>query len=518
MIHNSSRENAETSGVPQEISLQTIKKPDGSNIFIAENPESLPFNCRRQYIIKSTKSSHHGGAHAHRRLWQLFVCCHGTFKITLEGVDGTYSFILDNPSTGVIVPPGYWRDYEMQDNTVVSVLASDVYSEGDYIRDYHEFKKIINNKKQNNRNISVPFVALDRENSFFKQDFLSEMEKAIDTNNWILGDSVTNFETQFARYCGTRYAIGCGNGLDALSLALQAWGVGPEDEVIVPTNSFIATALAVSNIGAAPVLIDSLPQSGEIDIAAIEAAITPKTKAIIPVHLYGMPVDMDRIMDIAENHDLFILEDAAQAHGALYKDRRVGSIGHAAAFSFYPSKNLGALGDGGCVVTADGHLARKIRLIANYGSEKKYQHIEKGINSRLDSIQAAFLTHKLSHLDQGNRSRRKLAKLYYDKLSHISGFYMLPVPDDRMPVWHVFPVFLESKQQRDALKVYLEKRGIATNIHYPVTIHESQAYNTGQSLLNAENNSQRQLSLPISSFLSENEVLKVCDVVQEYFN
>lgn len=362
---------------------------------------------------------------------------------------------------------------------------------------------------------TIPFVALDRENIFFKQSFLSSLEKAIEDNSWILGEAVRNFETRFAQYCDAQYAIGCGNGLDALSLALKAHGIGAGDEVIVPTNSFIATALAVSNIGAAPVFVDCLPQSGEMDIDTIELAFTPKTKAIIPVHLYGIPVDMDRIMAIADEHNLFVLEDAAQAHGALYKGRKIGSIGHAAAFSFYPSKNLGALGDGGCVTTNDAKLEHKIRLIANYGSQEKYRHVEKGLNSRLDTLQAAFLIQKLVFLDEWNEHRRKLASLYYEAFSGKSKIAMLDVSGDKTAVWHVFPIFLENQQKRDSLKASLAKKGVMTNLHYPCTIHESEAYGTGQSLPNAEKNSKTELSLPMSSFLTKHEIELVINCIKD---
>lgn len=503
---------------PYEISLQTLTTGDDKKIYIAEQPDTLPFACKRQYIIDNEKGIGRGGVHAHKKLWQLFVCCRGEFKLTLEGRQGVCEYILDTPSRGLVVPPGYWRDYEMSDNAIVSVLASEVYCEEDYIRDYLEFKKYISFDGHSSEETIIPFVPLDRENAFLKQAFLSSLEKNIDNNNWILGGDVNQFEDSFAQYCEAQYAIGCGNGLDALSLALKAYGIKSGDEVIVPSNSFIATALAVSNIGAEPVFIDCQQHSGELDIDQIEAIITSKTKAIIPVHLYGHPVDMERVMSIAEVHDLFVLEDAAQAHGALYKNKKVGSIGHAGAFSFYPSKNLGALGDAGCVVTNDSELARKIRLIANYGSEEKYNHIEKGCNSRLDTIQAAFLSHKLPYLDDWNEHRRKLASIYYNELTNLSGIVLLDVSEDKTAVWHVFPIFLESKAKRDSLKAYLAEQGIMTNIHYPYPIHETTAYDTGESFPNAHRNARTEISLPISPFLTQEEILRVCKEIQIYFS
>lgn len=500
--------------IPHSVTLDICGNPD-NRLFVVEFSNQLPFRVKRQYLLKSDGFPKRGGHHAHKELWQFLLCIDGSCQLSFEGKGGKFEFLLDTPLQGVLVPPGYWRDYELAPNSSLSVLASEPYDENDYIRDYDAFREYI---KSQSKISSVPFAALNRENGELKTKIISALEEEISKNDWILGDSVFEFERAFASYCEVNYAIGCGNGLDALTLALRAYGIGAGDEVIVPTNSFIATALAVTQTGATPLFVDCLPFSGEIDIHYAESAITARTKAIIPVHLYGVPVDMEGITALANKHDLFVLEDAAQAHGALYKDKKVGSLGHAAAFSFYPTKNLGALGDGGCVVTNDGELAEKIRLLSNYGSQKKYVHEVLGLNSRLDSIQAGFLGLKLPFLDTWNAQRRNLSEIYYRHLLGINELTLLNISQDVHPVWHIFPIFLKNEQQRDALRLYLTKHSIGTNIHYPIPIHLSPPYSSGHLLPIAEKNAKTQLSLPMCPFLVEDEILFVCNAIKEFFS
>lgn len=500
--------------VPSLIALDVCGAP-GNSLFVAECFKQLPFVVKRQYLLKSEESPKLGGQHAHKELWQFFLCIEGSCHISFEGKDGKFEFTLEDPLHGIIVPPGYWRDYELSPNSSLSVLASDPYDEGDYIRNYGVFKEYLEMQTKVSK---VPFVALDRENAALKTQLVSAFEAQFVSNDWILGKAVTEFEQDFAAYCDAKYAIACGNGLDALALTLRAKGIGAGDEVIVPTNSFIATALAVNQAGATPVFVDCLPASGELDITKVETAITPQTKAIIPVHLYGVPVDMERIMAIADAHQLFVLEDAAQAHGALYKGKKIGSLGHAAAFSFYPTKNLGALGDGGCVVTNDAELAENIRLLCNYGSRKKYIHEVAGVNSRLDTFQARVLKIKLALLDGWNEKRCNIAALYRQHLAGIEGLTLVKPARDAEPVWHLFPVFLESNAQRDALQAHLTQRAVGTAIHYPISIHASDVYATGESFPVADKNAQTQLSLPICPFLTEEEILYVCSQVKAFFS
>ena len=320
--------------------------------------------------------------------------------------------------------------------------------------------------------MSVPFLELKSINLPYRSDFHAALDRALDSGWLVLGKEVEAFEQEFASYCGADYCIGVGNGLEALHLVLRAWGIGQGDEVIVPSNTYIATWLAVSYAGAVPVPVEPDPSTYNIDPNRIEAAITPRTKAIVPVHLYGQPADMNAIMAIADKHGLKVLEDAAQAHGAHLNGKRTGGLAHAAGFSFYPAKNLGALGDGGAVTTNDAGLADRIRVLRNYGSRVKYHNEVKGFNSRLDELQAAFLRAKLPHLDVDNARRSEIARLYQRGLA--GGGLALPASlPGADPVWHLYVV---RSANRDALRRHLENSQIETMIHYPIPPYLQEAY------------------------------------------
>ena len=341
----------------------------------------------------------------------------------------------------------------------------------------------------------VPFLDLSAAHSELREQIDHAIADVVAGGSFVLGPQVEAFEREFAGYCGVGHCIGVANGLDALCLVLRAWEIGPGDEVIVPSHTFIATWLAVSQAGATPVPVDVGIGSFNLDPSLVEAAITPRTRAIVPVHLYGQPADMDALRTIADRHGLRLLEDAAQAHGARYRGRRVGGLGDAAAFSFYPSKNLGALGDGGAVTTDDPELARRLRTLANYGSVRKYEHLAKGVNSRLDEIQAAVLRAKLPFLDDWNERRRRLADELRAGLADTT--LVLPdVPAWAEPVWHLFVV---RSDDRDALQRTLLERGVQTQVHYPVPPHLQHAYAEFSGL---------DRSLPIASALAT-EVLSL---------
>ena len=319
--------------------------------------------------------------------------------------------------------------------------------------------------------------------------------RVVDSGWFSMGPELEAFESEFAEYCEVKHCVGVGNGLEALHLLLRAYGIGPGDEVIVPSNTFIATWLAVSECGATPVPVEPNVDTHNIDPALIGSAITRRTRAIMPVHLYGQPADMDPINEIATKHGLIVIEDAAQAQGARYKNQRVGSLGHAAATSFYPGKNLGALGDGGAVLTNDETIANKVRQLRNYGSTVKYQHDLAGYNSRLDELQAAFLRVKLAELDTWNVLRREVACQYSKLLADTS--VVLPfVPEFAEPVWHLYVI---RNKQRDALKDHLEQQGVSTVIHYPTPPHLQACYQDfrGQHLPIAEMLANEVLSLPM---------------------
>lgn len=324
--------------------------------------------------------------------------------------------------------------------------------------------------------MTVPFLDLKAINLAHGAELEAAFARVLNSGWYIQGQEVSRFETAFANYCGSAHAIGVANGLDAIFLALKAYGIGPGDEVIVPSNTFIATWLAVSHCGATPVPVEPLAATYNIDPDRIAQAITPRTKAIIAVHLYGQPADMEPILALARQHQLKVIEDAAQAHGARYAGRLTGQLGDAAAFSFYPGKNLGALGDGGAVTTSDATLAQAIRTYGNYGSQVKYYNDVAGYNSRLDELQAALLAVKLPHLDAGNAQRKAIAAFYTRELADLSGQLVLPVvPAYADPVWHLYVI---RHPQRDALAKALAERGIGTIVHYPVPPHLQPAYST----------------------------------------
>jgi dTDP-4-amino-4,6-dideoxygalactose transaminase len=360
----------------------------------------------------------------------------------------------------------------------------------------------------------IHFLDLLSASQEIKDELEVAFQRVIGSGWYILGKELELFETEFANYCETQHCIGVGNGLEALHLILRAMGIGPGDEVIVPSNTFIATWLSISYTGAIPVPVEPDIRTHNIDPTRIEAAITPRTKAIIAVHLYGQPADMDAINGIASQYGLKVIEDSAQAHGARYKNRQVGSLGHAAGFSFYPGKNLGALGDGGAVTTNDDDLAEKIRIFRNYGSKNKYHNEVKGFNSRLDELQAAFLRVKLNRLDEWNDRRRNVAKRYLQKLSGIPSLVLPYVPEWADPAWHLFVV---QHQQRDQLKILLSDANIETMIHYPIPPHLQHAYiELGYSKTTfpiAEQIANEVLSLPIGPHLSDSEQATIISVM-----
>ena len=358
---------------------------------------------------------------------------------------------------------------------------------------------------------SVPFLDLGAVNGLIRDELDAAFRRVLDSGWFIMGPELEAFEAEFAEYSGVKHCIGVGNGLEALHLLLRAYGVGPGDEVIVPSNTFIATWLAVSECGATPVAVEPNPLTHNIEAAAIEQAITPRTKAIMPVHLYGQPADMDPINALAGKHGLVVIEDAAQAQGALYKGRRAGSLGSAAGTSFYPGKNLGALGDGGAVLTSDDKIADEVRRLRNYGSQVKYQHDVAGYNSRLDELQAAFLRVKLSVLDGWNDRRREIASRY-TRLLEGKGFELPFVPEYADPVWHLFVI---RHARRDALRDHLAQHGVNTVIHYPIPPHRQACYAAyaDQQFPLAEQLAAEVLSLPMSPVMSDEEVDRVVDVL-----
>lgn len=364
--------------------------------------------------------------------------------------------------------------------------------------------------------MNIPFVSFKPLEKKLDAELRAAFERVYTRSWYIEGEEDEAFEKAFAEYCDRKYCVGTGNGLDALFLALKALGIKDGDEVIVPSNTYIATALAVTYVGATPVFVEPDIRTFNIDATLIESAITEKTRAIMPVHLYGQTCDMDPIMEIAHKYNLYVVEDCAQAHGAKYKGKVIGSFGDVAGFSFYPGKNLGALGDAGATVTNNKEIADKVRALGNYGSDYKYHHIYQGNNSRLDELQAAFLTAKLSCLDEVNNERRNIARKYLEGIKNPE--IILPfVPDYATPVWHIFGIRCS---RRAELEKFLNDAHIGTNKHYPIPMHLQDCYkNLGFKAGDypiAEEISATELSIPMYYGMLEEEIQYVIDVINEF--
>lgn len=364
--------------------------------------------------------------------------------------------------------------------------------------------------------MNIPFVSFLPLEKELNDDLRRAFERVFSRSWYISGKEDQAFEKAFAEYCGIQHCVGVGNGLDALVLALKALDIGIGDEVIVPSNTYIATALAVTYVGATPVFVEPDIQTFNINPKLIEGVITKRTKAIMPVHLYGQACEMDSIMVIARNNNLKVIEDCAQAHGATYKGQKVGTFGDAAGFSFYPGKNLGALGDAGAVVTNNEDLAEKVRALGNYGSDYKYHHIYKGNNSRLDELQAAFLSAKLPHLERMNEERRRIAQLYSEGIKNPKVITPSVIPDC-VPVWHIYGIRCA---ERDELERFLSDKGIKTNKHYPIPIHLQECYKDlcfeRSAFPIAEEISRTELSLPLYYGMSKEQLMYVIQSVNQF--
>jgi dTDP-3-amino-3,4,6-trideoxy-alpha-D-glucose transaminase len=365
--------------------------------------------------------------------------------------------------------------------------------------------------------MAIPFLDLHAPYRELQEEMDAACRRVLASGWYVLGAEVEAFEAEFAGYCGVRHCVTVGNGLDALTLILRGCGIGPGDEVIVPAHTFIATWLAVSAAGAVPVAVDVDERTGNLDAAQAADAITPRTAALLPVHLYGQPADMEALGAVARRHGLKLIEDAAQAHGARCHGRRAGSLGDAAGFSFYPAKNLGALGDGGAITTNDDALAARVRLLRNYGSTVKYSHETQGVNSRLDELQAALLHVKLRHLDEWNARRAALAARYRDALAGLPGLELPVVPEWAEPAWHLFVV---RHGRREDLQRHLSRAGISSMIHYPVPPHLSGAYRAGgwrgKGLAAALRWAGECLSLPLGPHLAPDDVDQVAAAVARF--
>ena len=360
----------------------------------------------------------------------------------------------------------------------------------------------------------IKFLDLQKINTRFEYEIELEMKRILESGWYLLGKQNEAFEKSFAEFCGVKFSVGCANGLDALRLAIRAFDFPGDSEIIVPANTYIASILAISNCGLKPILVEPNLETYNIDADLIEAKITGKTKAIVVVHLYGQAVEMEKIWELAKKYNLKIIEDSAQAHGAIYQGKKVGNLGDIGCFSFYPGKNLGALGDGGCITTNDEEVAIKIRALGNYGSLVKYENIYKGLNSRLDEIQAAILDLKLQFLDADNQQRREIAKIYRENIKNEK--IVLPKPyKEESHVWHLFVI---RTKDRDKLQEYLKIKGIQTLIHYPIPPHKQNAYKEWNNLSFpiTEKIHKEVLSLPISPVMNKEEAFYIAQILNEF--
>lgn len=358
----------------------------------------------------------------------------------------------------------------------------------------------------------IEFACLKKEQEAISGEIHEAIDRVLRRGWFILGEELEGFEAEFARYIGTKHAVGLNSGSDAILLALRALGVGDGDEVITPSHTFISTVDGIVRNGAKPVFVDIDPRTFCMDPARIEERITERTKAILPVHLYGQPADMGSIMAIAQRHSLFVVEDSCQAHGALYQGKKVGGIGHVGCFSFYPTKNLGACGDGGLVTTNDEEIAARLRLLRNYGQPRKYHHVLVGVNSRLDEMQAAILRVKLRHLDEWNERRRKSASLYDDLLSAADVVTPVELPHVR----HVYHLYVVRSKNREWLLSRLVQNGVQSQIHYPIPVHRQEAYANvapGLELPVTDQACAEILSLPMHPWLDPEEVRRVAAII-----
>jgi dTDP-3-amino-3,4,6-trideoxy-alpha-D-glucose transaminase len=497
--------------------IQAIHSDEGM-LGVIEASRQIGFAALRAYFIMGVPERAERGGHAHKRLRQCFVCLRGQVTVDITCRGETESFTLGGPEGGpeggrwqaLQLEAGCWRVLrDMTPDTIVLVMASDEYDEGDYIRDLGEFAAW-----EEQQAATIPYIDLRRyEREVPAID--AAVVQSVRAGHYIGGETVTRFEHAFAELCGAAGAVGVGNGLDALAIALRARDIGAGDEVIVPAHTFIATALAVDAVGATPVLVDVEGDTGLLDVALVEAAITERTRAVIPVHLYGHPVDMDALAAICTPRGLFLLEDAAQAHGALYKGRPCGGLGDMAAFSFYPTKNLGAMGDAGGVVSSDGALLDWARSYANYGAQRRYHHDIVGSNSRLDPMQAAVLLAKLPYLGRWNERRRALADRYRAGLAGVPWLKLPAVRAWAEPVWHVFPVQVPAERRAAAIDA-LTAAGIGSNIHYPVPIHRQACYagRFPDAFPVADRLTASVLSLPLDPTHSDDEIDRVIDAIR----
>lgn len=496
--------------------------------------EGLPWKPQRMFVIYDAPQAELRGYHAHVSTHQCLVCVKGIVNVLLDNGVDRREITLDSPNKSLLIPPMVWssQTYVERDSILV-VLASEKHISENYIHDYSHFvelsKKdaaVLVKEKRNHYisnadgpgDVSVPFLSLKAINEEYKFQFQSAFSRVLESGCYVLGPEVEAFEEEWASYCGAKYCVGLGSGLAALHLLLLAADIKPHHEVIVPSNTYIATVLAVSQAGAIPIFVEPNPLTHTLDADAVKAAITPNTHSIFTVDLYGQTSDMDPICELAKEHGIYVFADSAQGHGAMYKGRRTGTHCDASCFSFYPSKNLGALGEAGALVTNDKMLADRVQVLRNYGSRVRYYNEYKGVNERMDPIQASLLRCKIPGLDALNAKRSSIADRYMKGLSHLKWLTLPQVPEWSSPCWHLF--VLNAHQHRDRLAAHLKSHKVDSIVHYPVPPHLQQCYHDlgykVGSLPVAEELAGGVLSIPICPTLTQEQVNHVITTVSAF--
>ena len=503
----------------QIIKIPTFSDTRGNLSFI--NIEKIcGFLVKRVYYLYNLKKNKPRGSHAHKNLKQCLICLKGKAVVYFDkGVNNEKKYILDSPDKGLLIKDILWCDIEQFENdSILVVLASEDYNKKDYLHTKEEYQKHISKKKEIKR---VRYAPLDRMHKDLEHLIIPALKSVINSGHYILGKEVDKFQKNFAKFSKAKYTLGCGNGFDALVLALKSIGISRNDEVIVPANSFVATAMAVSSLGAKLIFADCDYNNFSIDLESVKDKITKKTKAIIPVSLYGIPLDANKISLFAKKHNLKIIEDASQAHGASFfsnntQKQKKYSNWKISTFSFYPTKNLGAIGDGGAIVTNDPKLYSKIKSLHNYGLNKLKSYEFIGMNSRLDEIQAAILNIKLGYINDWTNKKRKIAKIYFQELKSIKSIKLVDKNILEKSVFHVFPIKVLNNK-RDSLIAFLKKNNIETNIHYPKSINNQKIYKKFKVKLNNCKKLEKELlSLPIDPYHLKDEILYVTSKIREF--
>lgn len=476
-----------------------------------ESYKDIPFNIDRLFYIKDMDKFPRG-FHSHKKTVQVLVPISGSFSIELMDGFETRNYELKECNVGLLIPRNIWLKMEnFSDDCIILVLCSYKYDEEEYIRNFGDFVKYnseLNNKEQ------IKCFDLSEQTEALRFELNQKISAILDSGNFILGEELNIFESNFENYLGSKYCVGLSNGTSALVCALKALKLKEEDEVIVQSNSYIAAPLAVQLCNLKIKIINT-DSNLNIDLVSLEKSITQRTKAVVVVYLYGMSPNMDKLLELKKKYGFYLIEDAAQAHGSSYKNKKLGTFGDIGCFSFYPSKNLGCFGDGGCIVTDNQDYYEYIRRYRNYGSVNKYEWEIKGSNERMDTVQAAILNVKLKYLDEWNEKRNKLADIYNTLLDSIEG---ITIPQNSKYSYRNYHLYVILVENRDDLIKYLETNNISCAIHYPETFYKSSAFKELNKLnFNSDIYKNKLLSLPMYPELDQNSVYTVCSKIKQFY-